>query len=192
MNPIQRGIATDFKPIRGNMKPPRKAKLVGVDENSGAPIYKLVRRKVTGRRVMKDAEGNAVYHTTPDGRPTRPRYEAVVTEVSEEFIQNDAGNGMVRKVRNFRPSAEEIAVQKSRAEEASAMEELRQLARVLRQNGITANDLADVVRGGPVRAEVQEGDSKVPAPAPLVEAKPGDNLDVRMERVKASAAKGGK
>jgi hypothetical protein len=142
---MPQGIITESNIVRGNMTPPRGARIAGLHRN-GFPIYEET-VPVTTRREKRDSDGNIVYVIGPDGSRRRPQMERyVVGEETRQFIIEDAGNGMTRKNYHFAPSAEELAGAHERAEAAAAQADLLELAKAARDEGVRLPDLVRSIR----------------------------------------------
>ncbi len=142
---------------------PINAKIIGhTDDANPRPIYRGEFKELVGREQRKDAEGNLLYRQRANGQRGVPIYDNVF-EVETRTFTMEKRKKTNRTVINFHyeESAEEKrARQRERAKKAA----LDELADLMVDEGLSAQEAAERLRGGDTETEVEPEPLKSDAP----------------------------
>lgn len=164
------------KKVQHNLTPPDDAIMTGeVHVDTAGDRYPVYREVVTitGRKQMRDAEGQVLYHLRPDGSKHRPMMESYVMEEKiRDFTIVPVGNGISQKNYNFRPQEGELEARKRLKDN---QEGLGELSKLLAEQGKTFGDLVSALKGAITAPAAQApAPATIPPPASVPAAGAGD------------------
>lgn len=149
-----------IQPLHAELKPPRGAEPTGQVAHGQYPLYRMTRKMVVDKEVLRDDDGNEMWKTNPQGEKLYRMYRPIIGEEELLFYLQSDGQGNVVMVDYTPPTAEQIAAEQR---EQNVERAQRELAEALVDEGMTASELIAAIRG-PVPTPDADDEGAVPPP----------------------------